>query len=590
MATPTASIMTLVSKAEIARALEAIGDGLEDELRAGFIAYTAGEVKVPDPAQLQFDSLPGCQGDACIKAGYVRGSGTWVVKVASSFYNNELRLGLSNSQGVMLVFKEATGELETVLADGGLLTDTRTALAAVLCVAEFGPSHAGTPLTVAIYGTGTIARLVAKLLIERRVVPCGSRLCVISRTASTADAFWELVRTDGGWQRAEPADETREAVERSADVIITATPAEVSAPILHACKPGALVVALGADMAHKREVADALWRHAQADGRALSVLCDSVKQCMEAGELGHAVRSGCVDRRLAHELGEALRPDRYALRPRAGTRTDAAAAEAGAEATTTTTTVLCDLTGVAVQDVVIAGWCLRAVIALRAASAPPAPPAATPDDPASRARLVAELREAAKSAASRARKRELEEGSSEIGAEVDGPPRPEPPRPRVGYFGAAASKPRAAADVGASGPGHHRASRSKATRAPHGGADSEAGPSDTEPRAAKPRRAPADARGPWSVERLESCLHRRVNVYWEAESRWFAGTIDKLGKDPATGLTDSLHVQYDDSDSKWYANSDGPAQSVIKAKQPCEYNWHECFIEWIDGAGADDDA
>ena len=47
-------------------------------------------------------------GDACVKSGYVRGAEHWVVKVAAGFAGNEA-MGLSNSQGCMLVFSQLTG-------------------------------------------------------------------------------------------------------------------------------------------------------------------------------------------------------------------------------------------------------------------------------------------------------------------------------------------------------------------------------------------------------------------------------------------------------------------------------------------------
>ena len=50
----------------------------------------------------------------------MRGAERWVVKVASGWPNNTA-LGLSNSQGVMLVFSQTSGVLEAVLADAWLL-------------------------------------------------------------------------------------------------------------------------------------------------------------------------------------------------------------------------------------------------------------------------------------------------------------------------------------------------------------------------------------------------------------------------------------------------------------------------------------
>ena len=114
------------------------------------------------------------------------------------------------------------------------------------------------------------------------------------------------------------------------------TPA--SEPILKSVKKGALVVALGSDGAGKRELGAGVLA-----GDPL-LLVDSEAQCVAFGEAKHAPPGLAITElgaRLAHHVGR-----------------DA------------TQTVVCDLTGVAVQDVAIACTVRDAIL-----NAPPAPPA-----------------------------------------------------------------------------------------------------------------------------------------------------------------------------------------------------------------------
>ena len=300
-----------------------------DAMQLAYCQYSAGQAWVAPVSHVLVEGSPG--GEACIKSGYVKGEASWVVKVAGGFSGNAA-LGLSNSQGVMLLFSQRTGELEAVLCDGGHLTDVRTAAAAVLCVREFKPRGAR---SLAVIGTGVIAKLVVEYaagLFEEGE----AELLVVSRTAEAARSFCNFAATKG-WRRTTVA--TSLEVAACADVIVTCTPA--TAPVLLDVKRGALVVALGADVPGKRELGPRV-----LEGDDVLLLVDSKAQCLEFGEA--AYKPDALD---AVELG-----DRFSTT--VGRRANA--------------TVVCDLTGVAVQDVAIATTVAAAVAA---ADAPPAPPA-----------------------------------------------------------------------------------------------------------------------------------------------------------------------------------------------------------------------
>ena len=73
---------------------------LVDLMERGFAAYSEGRVVVPPVGEMLFEDPPG---DTHIKYGYIRGGEHFVIKIASGFYNNP-QLGLSSSQGMMLLF------------------------------------------------------------------------------------------------------------------------------------------------------------------------------------------------------------------------------------------------------------------------------------------------------------------------------------------------------------------------------------------------------------------------------------------------------------------------------------------------------
>ncbi len=122
------------------------------EIERGFVAYSRGECVVPPVGELIFDEPPG---EVHIKYGYVRGEEHYVVKVASGFYGNA-KLGLPSGQGMMILFRQATGEPVLVLLDEGRLTDERTAAAGAAAARLLAPPEIE---AIGIFGTGIQARL-----------------------------------------------------------------------------------------------------------------------------------------------------------------------------------------------------------------------------------------------------------------------------------------------------------------------------------------------------------------------------------------------------------------------------------------------
>jgi len=313
--------MRLATWPQIEAALERL-DPLA-EMEAAFRAYSDGRAVVPPVGELRFEDPPG---DVHVKCGYVKGEEHYVVKIASGFSANPER-GLPSGDGLMLLFRQETGELDALLLDRGKLTDLRTAAAGAVCARHLAPSEVE---RIGILGTGAQARSQVRLL--RGVVAC-ERVLAWGRRAKALEAYREEMTAEGF--EVETTLDARE-VAASCDLIVTATPA--TEPLLEAewIRPGTHLTAVGSDTRGKQELEAAVL------ARADLVVADSLAQCRERGEIAHALAAGLLREDEVVELGALL-----AGRARGRTSDE--------EIT------VADLTGVAVQDVRIASAVLRAL-------------------------------------------------------------------------------------------------------------------------------------------------------------------------------------------------------------------------------------
>lgn len=284
-------------------------------IKVGFIEYSNGNAIVPPVGELLFDTPPG---DVHIKYGYIKNQNYYVVKIASGFYENT-QLGIPSGQGLMLLFKQATGQLEAVLLDEGYLTNIRTVAAGTLVVQHFSPKE--TP-TIGVVGTGTIAKLQIQQLQQNQF---GNTYWIWGRDKNKAA---QLKKELGNEFDIHIADNCKE-IGQNCNIILTTTPSET--PLLQAddIKEGTLIVAIGSDTHLKQELASEILQKADL------VIADSIPQSQSRGEVYQAVKSGVIEAKQVVELGKALQ--------------DAQLQEISAKQIT-----VVDLTGVAVQDIMIA--------------------------------------------------------------------------------------------------------------------------------------------------------------------------------------------------------------------------------------------
>jgi ornithine cyclodeaminase len=285
----------------------------------GFIAYSQGKVVVPPVGQLLFEKPPG---DCHIKYGYVIGDSTFTIKVATGFYRNS-ELGISSSNGIILVFSSRTGELITILEDEGFLTDARTAAAGAVAAKLLAPPEVP---CIGIIGTGIQGKMQLDYL--RHVLPT-RRAMVWARSTSNAQSY----EVDGF--EIEVASSVAELAS-SCNLIVTTTPSHhwllASADVC----PGTHITAVGSDGGGKQELDPQLFVKAKV--RAV----DSRKQCVEYGDSSYAIKQGLIAAADLVEIGE------IAQNPGLGRRSES-------------DITIADLTGVAIQDIQAAKLAVNAL-------------------------------------------------------------------------------------------------------------------------------------------------------------------------------------------------------------------------------------
>ncbi len=285
-------------------------------IEQGFSAYSNGDAIVPPVGELIFENPPG---DTHIKYGYIKSQQYYVIKVASGFpLNNEKCL--RSSQGVMLLFSQQTGALECVLLDEGRLTDIRTAIASMITLKYLSPKHID---SIGILGSGIQAGLQLEYLDQvsncKNIVVWGRSPArvqeLVNKFENSAFKFI-IART--------PAE-----LASLCKVIITTTSA--TEPILQYAdlQPGTHITALGSDTEHKIELNPDVLQHAD------TIVSDSIAQSKSRGEVFRARQEGCLKNDKLLELGSLISD------PKLGRQNDQQITVA-------------DLTGVAVQDIMIA--------------------------------------------------------------------------------------------------------------------------------------------------------------------------------------------------------------------------------------------
>lgn len=296
-------IQTVLEKLDLMTAIE-----------SGFDAYSTGQAEIPPVGELLLEG-----GDVHIKYGYLKSDEYYVIKIASGFYENP-RLGIPSGNGLMLLFRQKTGELESILLDEGRLTDIRTAVAGAIAAKYLAPRSVE---RIGIVGTGTQGKLQLRYL--REISPCKDVL-VWGRSQEALQDYISALSPDGF--HIETTLDSREVL-RSCNLVVTCTPSPKPLLFSSELRPGTHITAVGSDTPGKQEL------DASILGKADLVVADSIRQCTVRGEISQAIKAGEILEDQLVELGDII-----------GGRAPGRKSEAQ--------TTVADLTGVAVQDIKIA--------------------------------------------------------------------------------------------------------------------------------------------------------------------------------------------------------------------------------------------
>jgi len=306
--------MKILSKEEIEKVIDF--EKILKFIEEGFVAYSKKETVIPPVASLHFAKPPG---DCHIKYGYSKESKYYVVKIASSFYENP-KIGLPSGNGLMLLFDKQTGKPVCLLLDEGYLTDLRTAAAGCIAAKYLAPKNVR---CIGIIGTGAQAYYQLKFLTH--ATEC-RKVLVWGRDKEKAKKFCQ--HSDLKIFQCEVAEDL-DQLAKSCNLIITTTSS--SKPLLFAqqIQPGTHITAMGADDIGKQELDPHLFQKADR------IIVDSRSQCVSIGDASHAIQQGLIEEKQLMELGNVI------LSRSLGRTSDSQI-------------TIADLTGVAIQDLQIA--------------------------------------------------------------------------------------------------------------------------------------------------------------------------------------------------------------------------------------------
>lgn len=281
----------------------------------GFVAYSRGNTTVPPVGELLFEDPPG---DVHIKYGAIKGDDYFVIKIASGFYDN-VKLDLPTFNGLMLVFKQKTGELACILLDEGHLTNIRTAAAGAVAAKVLAPNNV---FGIGVFGAGVQGRLQVQYL--QSITDC-KKVYAWGISQDELDLYTNDMESMG-YDVSTTQDP--EIIASNCNLIVMATPAK--SPLLQAdqIRKGTHITAMGSDTPEKNELDPSILKNADI------VVADSISQCMVRGEIFHALKEGQINTDDIYELGHVI--ENKALHRSSEDMISVA-----------------DLTGVAVQDIQI---------------------------------------------------------------------------------------------------------------------------------------------------------------------------------------------------------------------------------------------
>ena len=307
-----------------------------DAVEKAFAAYSTGRAELPVVLHLH---VPENHGEIHIKAGHLHGGSHYAVKIVSGFPGDPEH-GVPAINGMVVVFDAKSGAPAAFLLDNGYITELRTAAAGAVAVKHLARREVN---TVAVIGSGNQAgyqiETIALVRKFREVRIYGRHA---DRAKACAEDLYQRFAQKGDEIPRFVVDASVADAVRGAEIVITVTSSRE--PLLRAewLEQGTTVIAVGSDNPEKQELDVGVL------ARADRIVADSIPQCLRLGEIHHAVERGAITKeKVTAEIGEVT----AGRKP--GRQSDAEI-------------IVCDLTGVGVQDVAAASLVYeRAIVAGR---------------------------------------------------------------------------------------------------------------------------------------------------------------------------------------------------------------------------------
>jgi len=264
--------MLLLSRADIARLMDF--PAYVDAVEAGFRAAAAGEALAPLAAAFH---VPGGSYHAKAAALLAGDPRVMAIKLNGNYPGNPANNGLPTVQGVIYL-ADATNGRPLALMDSIEITINRTGAATVLAARQLARRDSR---IATICGAGVQGRIQARAVVEACPI---ETMHVWDIRPEAAKALAHKLTQELGIDVRPSVDL---AVTRHSDIVVTATSSKAAFLTLELVRPGTFIAAVGADNSDKSEIAPALYAKAQ-------VVVDSPEQCVEIGDLRHALKAKAV--------------------------------------------------------------------------------------------------------------------------------------------------------------------------------------------------------------------------------------------------------------------------------------------------------
>jgi ornithine cyclodeaminase/alanine dehydrogenase len=252
--------------------------------------------RIARPGLLHADAA---RGEFHVKAGVMDlGRSFFAIKINGGFFRNRAEFGMPNIQGVVLLCDGEHGYPLAVM-DSKAITVMRTGAATAVAASHLARADSQ---VATICGCGLQGAIQLEALL--RCFPL-RKVFAHARNAESMERFAAECGRRFGVEVTTAPD--LEAALSETDICVTCTPSREPIVRREWIRPGTFIAAVGADSPDKQELDSGLLPGSK-------VVADVLGQCVEVGEIHHALSAGLMSSREVHaELGQVvagLRPGR----------------------------------------------------------------------------------------------------------------------------------------------------------------------------------------------------------------------------------------------------------------------------------------